>query len=1012
MLIKLGLILIMASTLLPISTGVDKSKFKNCDQSSFCQRNRNHKPFEQQWTLDMSTIKQDGSDVIGQLVDSNNPSLRLNMVLSLTQKGAIRMKIDQLNPTRQRFEAKDALNPSLTYNKLTIESQTSDECTFSFGLSTNQQQQQSGVAEQYKYKLILKASPFQAQVIDANGNTVVLVNSKGLMRFEEHRELNADGSKQQQLYGAPRQAKAYDEAGRPIEDQSSAQESSEASEAATQEAPQASPQEEVPQADQPNDEAHQLESSSTEVQTYVETFSTFTDHRPYGPMSIGVDIYFPNSDHVYGIPEHADSFSLKDTRPNIGDPYRLYNVDIFEYEPYSPMALYGSIPFMMAQSKNVGSFGIFWLNPSDTWIDIESNHSQSRSAGVVDMISSFVSSDKKMPGRLTHWFSETGLIDIWFMPGPAPSTVASFNAEIFGTIPMPPVYSTGFHQCRWNYYSGDEVMQVNRGYDEVEVPLDAIWLDVEYTTGRSKKYFTWDPISFANHIQLANNLTSMGRRLIAIIDPHVKKEDGYDVYDEGNALDLWVKDVSGQTTYEGWCWPGASVWPDYLNPKVREWWSSKFNPTYFPGDENCLVDIWNDMNEPSIFNGPEVTAPRDLRHFEGYEHRDIHNMYGFLMTKATHEGLVKHRPLDRPFILTRSFFAGSQRYCAAWTGDNQARWDHLKMTVPMLLSLSIAGMPFVGADVGGFFNNPEDELLVRWHQAAAFQPFFRSHAHHDARHREAYMYQGQTLELLRAAIRLRYSYSQYWYTLFFESHSNGMPMMRPLWFHEPHDEKTYELEDQHLLGYSLLVKPILDKGVTSTNVYLPGAAGQTAWFDLNNHVMHQGGKTVTLPIDLRIVPLFQRAGTIIPRQYRMRRSLELLIKEPVTLDIVLGESQDKTYAHGSLYVDEYRKLEPDTNSATLKDLLYYDEYLYVKPSTNAKLSHGVIERIIVYNWPADKQIKSIIVAPEENNYSNAHSLTFRLDHPRQDGTTVLEIKKPQLSKDWNAWMLKIEVNNR
>jgi alpha 1,3-glucosidase len=937
----------------------------------------------------MSSVKSDDSNVIGQLFDSNNPTAKLRMVLSLTQRGAIRMKIDELEPTRQRFEAKEALNPNLAFNKLSIDNLSDDQCSFVFGYPRNDGEQQAASSKQTNYKLILRSSPFQAEVLDPNGKTVVLVNSKGLMRFEEHRELNS-GTVKPELFGAPRQAKAYDEAGRPIDNQPS--ESTEESHGGDQ-----------PQSDE------KQEPSNNEVQSYAETFSTFTDIRPFGPMSVGVDIYFPNSDYVYGIPEHADNFALKDTRPNIGDPYRLYNVDIFEYETYTPMSLYGAIPFMMAQSKSVGTFGVFWLNPSETWIDIESNHSQSRSAGVVDMISSFVSSDKKMTGRLTHWFSETGLIDIWFMPGPEPTNVVSYNAEIFGTIPLPPMYSIGFHQCRWNYYSGEEVMSVSNNYDAVETPLDAVWLDVEYTAGRSKKYFTWDSATFPNPIKLANNLTSKGRRLITIIDPHIKKEDGYTIYDEGTSLDLWVKDASGQNTYEGWCWPGASVWPDYLNPKVSEWWSKKFDPAHFPGDKDCLVDIWNDMNEPSVFNGPEVSAPRDLRHYQGFEHRDIHNMYGFLMTKATFEGMSKYRPNDRPFILTRSFFAGSQRNCAAWTGDNQARWDHLKITIPMLLSLSVSGMPNVGADVGGFFNNPDEELIVRWHQAGAFQPFFRNHAHHDARHREIYLYQGQTLDLLRSAIQLRYSYAPYWYSLFHESHSTGMPMMRPHWFHEPQDEATYGLEDQYLLGYALLVKPILEQGVSSTEVYLPGAAGQTAWFDLRNHVMHQGGKYVNLAVDINSVPLFQRAGTIIPRQYRMRRSLELLAKDPITLDIVLGENQGKAYAHGSLYVDDYKKQKPDAQSSTLKDILFYDEYLYVKPSTDAKLSHGVIERLIIYNWPSEKRIKSIHVAPEENNYANSQALNFRLDRARQDGTTLLEIRRPQLSPDWKVWMLKIEV---
>lgn len=992
---QISLFLIMASTLISSSTGVDHSKFRTCEQTSFCQRNRNHQPFEQQWILDTSSVKQQGLDVVGLLTDQKNPHVKLHMSLSMTQKGAIRMKLDQLNPTRNRYEAKDALEPSLTFQQLQIEEHTEDRCVFIFGFLKDRQINDKQSVEHNKYKLILTSSPFKAEVLDWSGKSVVQVNSRGFMRFEDHRELNSDTPRAEALFGAPKEAQAYDEAGRPIEQPTNANQ--EASSAA-----------------QPHAEAQTSESNNEEVKTYVESFSTFTDQRPFGPMSVGMDIYFPNSDHVYGIPEHADSFSLRDTRPNIGDPYRLYNVDIFEYELNSPMSLYGSIPFMMAHSKSVGAFGVFWLNPSETWIDIESNHSQSKSAGVVDMISSFVSSDKKMTGRFTHWFSETGLIDIWFMPGPDPTTVVSYNAEIFGTIPMPPVYSTGFHQCRWNYYSAAEVMQVQSGYDEAEVPLDAIWLDVEYTAGRSKKYFTWDAVNFANPIQLANNLTAKGRRLIAIIDPHIKKEDGYQTFEEGNSMDLWVKDASGQNSYEGWCWPGASMWPDYISPRVREWWATKFDPAHFPGEKNCLVDIWNDMNEPSVFSGPEVTAPRDLRHVDGWEHRDIHNMYGFQMTKATYEGLAKYRShLDRPFILTRSFFAGSQRYCAAWTGDNQARWDHLKMTVPMLLSLSVSGMPFVGADVGGFFNNPEsDELLVRWHQAGAFQPFFRSHAHHDARHREIYLFQGQTFELLRAAIRLRYSYSPYWYSLFFESHSTGMPLMRPHWFHEPSDDKTYDLEDQYLLGYALLVKPILDKGLSSVNVYLPGAAGQTAWFDLNSHTMYSAGKSVQVPVDISTVPLFQRAGTIIPRQYRLRRSLEILVREPLTLDVVLGESQGKTYARGSIYVDSYKKLVPDSTNSAVKDVLYYDEYLYIKPSSDVTLNHGVIERIVIYNWPKEKIIKSIIVAPEANNYANTQSLNFKLNSPKQDGTALLEIRKPQLSYEWKVWMLKIETANQ
>lgn len=977
--------------------GADRTKFKTCEQSSFCGRNRNTKPFEQQWSLDMSTVKNSESGgMTAELYSKDQVRLRLD--LTLTEKGALRMKINDLNSTRNRYEAIQALNPFLKFKPLSFDRVSGDKLVVVFGsyntLSRDAVTDENEI-NRSKYKMIISASPFKVEVVNWQDKNVLVANGHGLMKFEEHQNLEQAPTP---VYGMPKQAVAYDEAGRPIESgegQSSVEPAGETT---------------CDPIENPDGCTAENTQSETPARTYAEPFSTYQDLRPYGPMSVGMDLHFPNSDHIYGIPEHADKFSLRDTRPDSGDPYRLYNVDIFEYEINTPMSLYGAIPFMISHSTKVDSFGIYWLNPSETWIDIESNRSQAKKAGVVDMISNFVSSDKNLSGRLTHWFSETGLIDVWFMPGPDPSTVMGYQAEAFGTIPMPPVYSIGFHQCRWNYYTGEEVMQVQQGYDDANIPLDAIWLDIEYTAGRSKKYFTWDPLAFADHTQLAKNLSDNGRRLIAIIDPHIKKEPGYDVYEEGNSLNVWVKDPSAQNTYEGWCWPGASVWPDYASQQVSDWWSTKFDPKYFPGDQNCLVDIWNDMNEPSVFNGPEVTAPRDLRHVDGWEHRDLHNMYGFLMTKATYEGMAKYRGhLDRPFILTRSLFAGSQRYCAAWTGDNMANWEHLRATIPMLLSLSVAGMPFVGADVGGFFSNPEsDELVIRWFQAGAFQPFFRAHAHHDSRRREAYQFSEETQTHLRNAIRLRYSYAPYWYTLFFESHFTGMPMMRPHWFHDPQDEKTFDLDDQHGLGVALLVKPVTEKGVQSVNVYLPGKRDVNAWFDLNNFVLYHGGQTISIPVDVSTIPLFQRAGTIIPRHYRMRRSLDLAIKDPVTLDIVLGKYNGKTYAHGNLYVDKTKILEPDTKSAIYKDISYYDELLHIKPSTKAQLDHGVIERIVIYNWPSDQRISSIIVADGEGGFSNGSKLNFKMDPAKSDGTSRLEIRRPQLSPSWKEWKLKID----
>lgn len=322
-------------------------------------------------------------------------------------------------------------------------------------------------------------------------------------------------------------------------------------------------------------------------------------------MSVGMDFTFIGFEHVYGIPEHADSLSLKNTKGST-DPYRLYNVDIFEYETYNPMSLYGAVPFMVAHSTTPKSVGLFWMNPSETWIDIESSNS-----GITGLLSGLVSDQK--PNKLTHWFSETGVLDVLFLLGPSIKDVMKQNAQLTGTTPIPPIYSLGYHQSRWNYFSTEEVTDVDQKADIYDIPLDAIWLDIEYTQDRSKKYFTWDPVKFHDHESMIKNLTAKGRRLIAIIDPHLKRESDYTVYNEATANGYLTKDPKEDKDFEGWCWPGSSVWADYLNPAVREWWGQKFDPKYFPGFEGGIVDIWNDMNEPSVFSGPEITAPRDMR---------------------------------------------------------------------------------------------------------------------------------------------------------------------------------------------------------------------------------------------------------------------------------------------------------------------------------------------------------------------------------------------------------------
>jgi alpha 1,3-glucosidase len=263
------------------------------------------------------------------------------------------------------------------------------------------------------------------------------------------------------------------------------------------------------------------------------------------------------------------------------------------------------------------------------------------------------------------------------------------------------------------------------------------------------------------------------------LDPHIKTDNNYYIHKEATALGLYIKDKNGVKDYDGWCWPGSSSYLDFTTEKVRNWWAEQFQYNKYKGSTPSLF-TWNDMNEPSVFNGPEVSMQKDLLNLNKIEHREWHNLYGMLFHRSTAEGQIKRNDAHniRPFVLSRSFFAGSQRYGAIWTGDNAAQWSHLEISTPMLLGLNIGAIMFSGADVGGFFGDTDAELMTRWMQAGAYTPFFRGHAHHDAKRREPWMFGDETMARLRKAAMARYALLPYWYTVFFDAGVSGMPVMR------------------------------------------------------------------------------------------------------------------------------------------------------------------------------------------------------------------------------------------
>jgi alpha 1,3-glucosidase len=337
---------------------------------------------------------------------------------------------------------------------------------------------------------------------------------------------------------------------------------------------------------------------------WEDPFRSHTDKRPHGPQTVSFDVSFHGSEHVYGIPERATSFALKPTKgPNINsEPYRLFNLDVFEYLDESPFGLYGSVPVMVSHSKKQ-TVGFFLLNAAEMQIDVLApGWEQAGIEQVGDESSAGKRSIDEEKRVDTHWIAESGVFDAFLFVGPSPKDVVAQYCAVTGTSAIPQLFSTAYHQCRWNYKDEADVAGVDAGFDEHDIPYDTIWLDIEHTDG--KKYFTWDKNLFPNPKEMQNKIGAKGRHMVTIVDPHVKRDDDFPLHKEASSHGYYVKDVNGKD-FDGWCWPGASSYLDMLSPEVRSWWATKFSYSNYVGSTPILY-IWNDMNEPSVFNGPEV----------------------------------------------------------------------------------------------------------------------------------------------------------------------------------------------------------------------------------------------------------------------------------------------------------------------------------------------------------------------------------------------------------------------
>jgi alpha-glucosidase len=539
-----------------------------------------------------------------------------------------------------------------------------------------------------------------------------------------------------------------------------------------------------------------------------------------------------------------------------GSKIVLFNKDNFGYG--KPDQLYQSHPWVLGVRQDGSAFGVIF---DTTWM------------AQLDL----------RAGILFTTLPDAPDFPVIVIEGRNPQEVMKKLADLTGTMPMPPRWALGYQQCRYSYYPDARVREIADTFRAKRIPCDVLWFDIDYMDGF--RIFTFDPNHFPNPQDTNAYLHSLGFKSVWMIDPGVKYEPGYAVYDSGTQADVWVKDASGNP-FIGPVWPGKCVFPDFTSPAVRRWWGDLYTKFLAMG----IDGVWNDMNEPAVFEEKTGwTMPLDARHRGGEglppgPHVQYHNVYGLLMVKASREGIQNANPQKRPFVLSRANFLGGHRYAATWTGDNKASWEHLKWSIPMSLNLGLSGQPFNGPDIGGFIDNTPPELWAHWISVGAFYPFSRAHKCTGTANHEPWAFDAATENAARIALQRRYRLMPYLYSVFRQSHEEGLPVMRPLFFADPADISLRMEDEAFLVGQDVMVIP-----KWAAKPQLP----QGIWRSVS--IVGENAVTDAYQCDVKI-----RGGAIVPLGPIVQTTQEISAKPPLTLLAVLD---NQGQAAGTLYED-------------------------------------------------------------------------------------------------------------
>jgi alpha-glucosidase len=577
-------------------------------------------------------------------------------------------------------------------------------------------------------------------------------------------------------------------------------------------------------------------------------------------------------EHIYGLGERAAPLNLRQTPDKT---YQLWHYDAGGIYSSGTDPLYLCIPVYIGL-HSAGSYLAFYENT-------HAGHATFKDEAEI--------------------YFEGGALRYYLSVG-QPAQLLERYTELTGRPPLPPRWAFGYHQSRWGYETEQAVRDTVQGFEHHDVPVSAIHLDIDCKD--NFRSFTIDPDRFPKLREFNQDLIAKGVRLIAIVNPGVKADRNSQLFEEGRAQEVFCTYPNGELVLAP-VWPGMCAFPDFTHPLARHWWSRQYEYLLDLG----VTGFWHDMNEPGVFTlWGDATLPRPTRHFlegRGGTHIEAHNVYGLLQAQAGYEALSEYQPEKRPFIVSRSGWAGLQRYAWTWTGDVETSWQGLSQTVPTVLGMSLSGIPYTGPDIGGFKGNPSDELYLRWFQMASFLPFCRTHSANNVKPRTPWSYGGPTLKIVRDFLKLRYRLIPYFYTLAWEATNTGHPPIRPLFWLDPDDSQLWDVEDAFAVGDALLVYPVLKAGVYSRPSVLPKGHWYNFWDD---SFIEGANEEVHLAAPIDQIPILVKAGSILPMEQENQLILHLYLPTQIGEGCLYSDAGD---GYGQWRVDRFRLVREENN---------------------------------------------------------------------------------------------------